>query len=114
MSTYAGITFRAKVSGSQRPHWERAANISRRHIPYANKDDIQDAGQGNWTLSTEVVLAADADIVTLQAAVGLTLRTLVIWGDTYTNTMLTGISNIRRIATAQVWWATLSFEREGT
>lgn len=113
MATYAGVTFTPLRDNAWPDRWHRPANVTRRHIPYANKDDVQSAGLSNDTVTLTALLTADADIATLYAAVGVTKRTLNVWSTNYGNTMLTGMSKPRRHVVDEAWLVDLTFEREG-
>lgn len=116
MPTYAGVTFKVVLEPQDfRPVWTRQANISVRNIPYANKDNVQSAGQGNFRMTVTAVIAADADLATLQAAVGVTGRTLTdLFETNYNNTYLLAVDNPRRQTARQYIWADLTFMREGS
>jgi hypothetical protein len=117
-ASYAGVSFNTDISGDEGfvNRWEQEAFITRRVIPYANKEDVQSAGRGNYRVTLKAYLTSDSSVATLQAAVGTTLRTLTNpFGDSvnYSNTMLVAVSDIRRRSWQQEWELTLEFERMG-
>lgn len=116
-STYAGVTFGVRVeSGAWAPHWRQPSNISVRHIPYSNLDDVQSGGRGNFRLEVLARVTSLANLVTLQSSVDLTARTLTLEGTAYTTTYLIEVGQPRRIARTGVdhWEVPLTFMRGGT
>lgn len=118
-ATYAGVTFENEISGQdgQVNRWSQQATIVRRLIPYANKEDVQDAGRGNHRVTILAFITSSSGVATLQAAQGTTRRTLTNpFGDSvnYANVMLTRVGEPRRLSWAEEWMVELEFEREGT
>ena len=114
MPTYAGVTLIFLTTRVQGPSWAQTPNIVVRHIPYANRDDVQSLGLGNPQLHVTASIADDADMATLQAAVGTVARTLGDYqGTSWTNTYLIGVANPTRAPSGR-WHATLDFMRGGT
>lgn len=117
MPSYAGVTFEAHTPGSLRPDWQQEAVITRRLIPGGNKENVQSAGRGNRRITVTAILSSAADLATLQAAQGATLRTLTdLFGDTEVSTALLNVSPPRRLAKTSptAIWVDLLFEKAGT
>lgn len=118
-ASYAGVTFNTDISDDEGfvPRWEQEAFIARRVIPFANREDVQSAGRGNYRVTLKAYITSDSGVATLQAAVGTTPRTLTNpFGNSvnYANTLLVGVTDIRRRAWAEEWELTLEFERVGS
>lgn len=95
------------------PHWENEPNVSVRHIPGGNTDDVQFGGRGYGKLTVKCYVTSDADVSTLQSSVDGTGRTLGSYnGSDYTNSYLTKISDLRRWDSGQKWTCTLEFLRQ--
>ena len=117
MATYAGVTLSILHPEGFSPHWSQESVVSERIIPYANYAEIQVAGRGNFRLAALALISADADIPTLQAAVGTTLRTLTNpFGDSvnYSNVALVGVGVPGRAANKAKWQVPLTFVRKGS
>lgn len=115
MSSYNGATFLCRIPDGFRPDWEQEPNVNRRHIPYANRDDVQGGGRGNLRITIPAKISDDSGLALLRAAVGVTKRTLAdYYGTNYTNTMLVAVRSPRRLANTAEWFVDLDFEREGT
>lgn len=93
MATYAGVTFDLVMSDPrQRPGWSRQATIVQRIVPYSGKEDVQSVGLGNWKITVPITVTSTSDLATLQAAQGVTKRTLgSFFGDSYSDVMLTEV-----------------------
>ena len=116
MAAYASVTFIARMQDSLAPRWRQEATITERVIPYANYDDVQSAGRRNFKLEVEATLTAAADVSTMQAAVGITLRTLTnIFGDSvnYTNVALLSMGPVLKVPGQNYWFVSLVFTRQG-
>jgi hypothetical protein len=114
LSTYANATFYARIPDGLRPGWEQEPNISVRHLPFANQDDMQAMGRGNYRLTVPARLDDDSAIGLLQAAVGATARTLTdYYGATYSNVYLVAVSNPQRLTGQTTWFVNLEFLRAG-
>ncbi len=111
MSTYAGATFYTVEEGQGlRPDWERTLALTVTHIPGSDVDDVQSGGLSNQKITIPAQIESDADYALLKAAVGITPRTLSsYYGVNYTNVILTGIKNARRIAWKETWFCDLEF-----
>lgn len=117
MSAYAGVTFDVVMTDpTRRPNWRRGATIVERIIPYANKEDVQSVGLGNWRITVPVTLTNAADLGTLQSAQGTTRRTLTsLFGTTYTsNTMLIQVGDPYEYENETRTVVDLTFVREGS
>lgn len=116
MPTYNTISFDAHVPGSLRPDWTQEVFVTRRLIPYGNKENVQSAGRGNFRITVTAILAAAADLATLQSSQGATTRTLTdLFGTTYSSTALVAVGAPRRLAKNPVTiWVDLTFERLGS
>lgn len=119
MATYGNVTFSELVEGRLfRPGWERANNASVRNIPYGNKDNVQFAGQGNPTLTMDILLTADADMTALLALVGSAANTLsdlfAVGNPAIGNVYLVDLSGLRRYADVERWIATVTFMQIGS
>lgn len=94
---YSGVTVSAVLpTDGWVPMFAQAPNITSRHIPSANFDDVQAAGRGNFELTVTVQLQSSSDLSTLLSMVGTTLRTLVLYGVTYANTALIKVANVKQ------------------
>lgn len=114
MGTYAGVTITEVMPDpTRRPDWRRQALISRRPIPYANREDVQSIGLGNWTITVPVTMTGSGDLATLQAAQGTTVRTLSLFGSSY-SAILTNVGDPYRYENETRFVVDLTFEREGT
>jgi hypothetical protein len=114
MGSYSTVSFTERTEGGMRPEWVQERNITRRHIPYSNLDDVQDTGRGNHRITVQVNLASDAALTNLKAMQNMTARTLTLWGTVYANTYLVGLRNPRRAAHFEYLSVELEFERLGT
>ena len=116
MSTYAGVTFEILADdGVWRRGWEQEEQISVRHIPYANRDDVQSGGRGNLQVTVPAYLTDTMDVATLRSAVGQTPRYLTdLYGYGYSNVYLIKMRDIKRWIYGERWVCELTFMREGT
>lgn len=115
MPSYAGVTFTEVMPDPRsRPDWERRAFITERVIPYANKEDVQSAGRGNYRITVPVTLTNVGDLATLQSAQGATRRTLTnLFGSTYSNVLLVNVGPPERWENEARAIVSLTFVREG-
>jgi hypothetical protein len=107
MTTYNGATFYVLVDGSGgfRPDWEKELALTITHIPGSDEDDIQSGGLANGKVTVPVLIESDAGYALLQAAVGITKRTLASFGGAnYTNVILTAIRKPRRLPGGDGTW----------
>lgn len=114
MSSYAGVTFSELDPQGFFPEWQQEPNVVVRHPISGNQDIVQGMGRGNFRVTVHAGLSADADLATLRAAVGVTLRTLVLGSTSHANTMLIGVRNPRRLGWAEVIGVDLEFIRAGS
>jgi len=115
MANYAGVTLSLLHPGSWAARWSQEALIAERPVPYANYADLQSAGRSNFRLEAMALISADADVATLQAAVGVTLRTLTNPfnnGVNYSNVALIGVGIPERIVGQARWRVPLAFVRK--
>lgn len=114
MAGYAGVTFYGSpVAEGWQARWQREKTIVRRKIGSSNLEDLQDVGFGNWFIEFEIVVLDDTGVSTLQAAVGLTKRTLSDFrGQSWPNVMLTSIGAPRRAIEHAAWTVDVRFEYE--
>jgi hypothetical protein len=116
VSSYAGVTFAVVMSDPRsRPVWSRRAVITERVMPYANKEDVQSVGLSNWRITVPITLTSAADLATLQAAQGVTKRTLSdFFGSSHSNTMLTNVGDPDQWENTVRIVVDVTFVREGT
>lgn len=116
MGTYNAVTFQEILDQDvYRLHWAQENNVSIRHIPYSNQDDVQFGGRGSFTVTVEVLLLADADLTALQAIQGDgTARSLTLYSTVYANSYLMRVGDARRFDAQAAWRVALSFLRAGT
>lgn len=115
-TSYATVTFEViSASDCWRPDWVEPANVVVTHIPYSNRDDVQDLGTGNPVIEVEAYIDSDAEYTTLKAARGMTKRTLTgLFGSNYSNVRLVEVSEPRRHESEARWRVRLRFMREGS
>jgi hypothetical protein len=95
MPSYAGVSFQIETgSNSFTRTWGRESVVSRRKIPWGNKEDVQFGGKGHWRWNGEIIIDSEADYYTLEAASGDgTGRTLTDFrGDTIAAVRLNSVS----------------------
>lgn len=110
--SYGGVPFRVTSETNRYPHWTRTANITRRHIPYSDTDDVQAAGLGHFRITVEILGEVSTDLLTLVSMIGVTGRALDDFGGSnYTNVMLTNLTPITRWSVGDAWRALAEFER---
>lgn len=114
MAGYAGVTFYGSpIELGWQARWQREKTIVRRKIGASNSEDLQDVGFGNYFIEFEIVVPDDAGVATLQAATGLTKRSLSDFrGQTWANVMLTSFGRPRRAINEAVWKVDVRFEYE--
>lgn len=94
MATYAGVTFDVLYErgdyADQMPEFEEQQVVVETPIygAAANANDIQCLGFTNERLRVTAIIASAANLATLKAARGITLRTLNYRGSNVTNVML--------------------------
>ncbi len=109
---YGGVPFQIISPTNIYPDWTRAPNISRRHIPYSDTDDVQAAGLGHFRITVEILVEVPADLQTLISFQGVTGRALDDFGGSnYTNVLLTSLTQITRWSVGDAWRALAEFER---
>ena len=115
-SSYAAVGFDVIPEGSYGPEWTRESNVSVRHLPYANKDDVQFGTLGNEELHLRARVASLTNLNTLKSARDGTSRTLNFEGDSYANSYLIDVGRERRlgVSSAIFYEADLSFVRIST
>lgn len=115
MGSYASVTFSELLEPPiYRAHWRQEPNVSIRHLPYSNTDDVQFGGRGSHRVTVEVLIQADADIDAIRASVDSTARTLTLYSTSYPNTYLIDVGTPKRFDSQAVWRVTLTFLRAGT
>lgn len=71
MTAYAGVLFEIEQgSDGFAPVFGRESHVSRRKIPYGNREDVQYGGKGHWRWSGQIQVDSQADYLTLEAASG--------------------------------------------
>jgi hypothetical protein len=119
-SSYAAVTFDPWRQGNFIDLWNQSPNIVKRHVPGANRDDVQAAGRSNFTMALTAILTASADINTLMTSVGTSGRTLNLEGLSYTGVRLIRAGPVQKLGvlttastTGDRWWIGLEFDRDG-
>lgn len=114
MAAYAGATlYGSPVDLGWQARWQREKTIVRRKLGGGNSEDLQDVGFGNWFIELTIVVLDDVGVALLQAAVGLTKRSLTNFrGQTWANVMLTKCGAPRRSITEAAWEVDVRFEYE--
>ena len=114
MAQYNSVVFSVIGESGLYQEWVQEPNVTVRHIPYSNQDDVQTAGRGNFTVTVGVLLETAGALAALQASVGSTARTLYEFlGATHASVLLVGVSDARRYGSSNKILATLSFNRAG-
>lgn len=109
---YGGVPFLVISDTNRYPDWTRAGNISRRHIPYSDTDDVQAAGLGHFRIMVEILVEVPTDLQILIGYVGATGRALDDFaGSDYSNVLLTSLTQISRWSVGDAWRAVAEFER---
>lgn len=96
-SSYAAVTFDIMMDDVFGPEWTRESNVSVRHIPYANIDDVQFGKLGNERLRVRARVSTLANLNTLKNARDGTARTFGFEGTNFANTYLIDVTNERRM-----------------
>jgi len=109
MASYGGVTFGVRVPDGFRPEWGEEERVVVNPVLLSNADDVQWLGLGTPTLVAPARVTSDADLTTLKAARGMTLRTLSDYcGATYSNVMLVKVADARRHVRG-IWFCELTF-----
>lgn len=112
MPTYAGISFYVARKGDTTRYWERESHVSRRHIPYGNRDDVQYGGKGHWRWTGQIYVESEAAYAALEAASGTTTgRTLTDFlGETKSDVRLNSVTAPDRLVKAGAIYCDVEFE----
>ena len=100
MASYAGVTFSERYNSGRLALWRPVRNLSERHYPHSNANNVQDGGLSNYTLTVLAYLTDEADLAALLAAQGITGRTLVYRGVTYNNVLLWEVGEAQELQSA--------------
>ena len=113
MASYAGVTFSERYNSGRLSLWRPVRNLSERHYPHSDKNNVQDGGRSNDPLTVLAYLTSESDLATLMAAQGITKRTLVYRGITYTGVILWAVGEPQEMqSTGTNIEVSLEFRRE--
>lgn len=114
MPSYNAIEFNTVTPGRRKPLWERETLTVETHIPYSNLTDTQGMGRGYPQATVPIELDSEAEYESLvDLADGITPRTLIWFGTTYTDVRLMSVTNGEDTAT-QSFACQVVFKRGGT
>lgn len=112
MPTYAGVSFYTARSGATTKYWQRESHVSRRKIPYGDRDDTQYGGKGHWLWKGRIYVESEAAYIALEAAsgdgVGRTLSDFL--GETKMAVRLNSVGAPDRLVRAGAIYCEVEFE----
>lgn len=112
MGSYAGVSFSERTVNQRLSTWRPVRHLVERHYPHSNVNDVQDGGLANSPLRVLALVATAANLATLLAAQGITARTLVYCGTTYTGVMLWEVGEPQELQGGDYpWEVELEFRR---
>jgi len=115
-TTYASVTIDLAGNPSARyADWTRPIKVVEKQVLSGTYAYSIDTGRGNWRWKVRGHISGatyQSGLATLQAAQGVTKRTLVVGSTTYNNVMLFGLTNEEIHEWQQKSWFDLEFSRE--